>query len=30
MHLWYWIGGLLALALFLYLACALLWPERFE
>jgi len=29
MGLEYLIGGLLALLLMIYLACALLWPERF-
>jgi K+-transporting ATPase KdpF subunit len=24
------VGAVLACALFLYLGCALLWPERFE
>jgi K+-transporting ATPase KdpF subunit len=30
MTVWYWIGGILSLLLFVYLAWALLAPERFQ
>jgi K+-transporting ATPase KdpF subunit len=30
MIVWYWIGGILSLLLFVYLAWALLEPERFQ
>jgi K+-transporting ATPase KdpF subunit len=30
MTLWYWIGGAVALVLFVYLGFALLTPERFQ
>lgn len=30
MDVWYWIGGLTAIALFVYLAVALLKPEIFS
>lgn len=30
MTAWYWIGGAVAVLLFIYLTVALLTPERFE
>lgn len=30
MTAWYWIGGVVAVLLFIYLTVALLAPERFE
>ena len=30
MGFWYWVGGAIALLLFVYLVFALLTPERFQ